>query len=78
MLVYRRYIPFSQKLSQVKTFANFVVVPPSAKVLSVGSNMQSAIRECFIHEMLYFNQSANVFTHESSGYTVYITGYDVV
>ena len=32
--VYKEYRIYSRKLSRVKTFANFAVLPPSAKVLS--------------------------------------------
>ena len=51
--------PYSWKLSWVKTFVNFVVLPPSAKVLSaiicvirLSPQSQLAIRESFLCEML--------------------------
>ena len=39
------YIPYSWKLSQVKTFANFAVLPASAKVLSTNFSVRG-LGEC--------------------------------
>ena len=65
-------VPYSRKLLWVKTFANFVVLPASAKVLSANFSARG-LGECvgfsktqkFYREMLCFIEFAKVFTRES-------------
>ena len=44
--VYISHIPYSRKLSRVKTFANFAVSRPSAKVLSANFCVGGLVAVC--------------------------------
>ena len=57
-----------------ENYANCTVLPPFAKVLSAGfcagerESVQAAIRESFVREMLYLNQSVKVSSYSIGKY----------
>ena len=59
-------LPYNRKLSRVKTFANFAVLPASANFSARRLGERVGLkRERFIREMLCFIEFAKVFTRES-------------